>query len=122
MNIEKEDVIFPTLALIVFFLFFVLLLKYNSILLTLIFLLIGMTVLVVVYTYIYLRKNRDKKILKIRSLFLIPIYLVALYHLYLLNIGYDFSKGELLLPQGLVIFLMILESLVEYVYRRKIKK
>ena len=119
MNIEKEDVVFPILGLIIFALFFVLLLKYDSSLPILLFPLIGMTLLVIVYDYIYLRKKRDIKILKIRSLFLIPFYPVVLYYVYLLSIGYNLSKSESLIFQVFVLVLIILSAIVEYVYRRK---
>jgi len=118
MDIEKEDVVFPFLGLIVFALFLFFLLKYESTL-TLLFLWIGMTLLVIGYSYIYKRKNRNMKILKIRFLFLVPVYLVGLYVLYLMNIGYDLSRTESLLFQVFVLILIILSAIVEFVYRRR---
>ena len=119
MDIEKEDIVFPFLALIVFVLFFAFLLKYDSTIPGLLFLWIGMTLLLIGYSYIYKRKNRDMKILKIRFLFLIPVYPVGLYLFYLMSIGYDFSRSESLLISGSFLVWIILSAIVEYVYRRK---
>jgi hypothetical protein len=119
MKKEKEDVIFPILGLMIFLIFFFLLIKYESTLLIFLFLLIGMNLLLIIYVYIYLRKKRDIKILKIRSLFIIPVYPIALYYIYIINIGYNLSKNEILIIQGFVMFLLILSAIYEFVYRRK---
>ena len=119
MDIETEDVVFPFLFLIVFALFFAFLLKYDSSLPSLLILWIGATLLMIGYSYIYKRKNRNMKILKIRFLFLIPGYLVALYYSYLMSIGYDLSRSESLLLQGFVLVWIILSAIAEYIYRKK---
>ncbi len=123
MDIEKEDIVFPFLFLLVFAFGLAFLLKYDSNLPGLLILWIGVTLLIIGYSYIYKRKNRDMNILKIRFLFVIPAYPVALYYFYLTNIiGYDLSKNESLLLNGFVLVWIILGTIVEYIYRRKKSK
>jgi hypothetical protein len=118
MDIKKEDVIFTFIALVIFALFFFFLINYDSILPGLLILWTGITLFIIVYTYIYKRKNRDMRILKIRFLFIFPVYPVGLYYHYLINIGYDISIRESLLFYVFLLFLIILSSIVEYLYRK----
>lgn len=121
MDFEIEDVVFIYLAFIVFALYLGFLLKYDSAFPSLLILWIGIPLLLIVYSYIYKRKNRDMKILKIRMLFSIPMYPVALYYSYLVGIGHDLSRNEMLLPYGFVLTLLILGVIAEFVYRKRKK-
>jgi hypothetical protein len=95
MKIEIEDVVFTILGLIILALFFAFLLKYESPIPSLAVIWIGATLLLVGYTYVYVRKKRDMRILKMNMVVIvIPFYIILTYLSYHDLIGYDRSPSE----------------------------
>lgn len=120
MNIEIEDVVFTFLALILFALFLAIRLKYDSPILGLAVIWIGVTLLLVGHSYIYTRKKRDMRILKMHVVFLgIPLYLLLIYLSYHEIIGYNRSPNESLLISEIALLILILNFIGELILRRK---
>ena len=91
MKIKNEDLIFGSLILILLSIWYLTLKFYNFPIISIIILWIGMTLLSLIYVYIYKKRNRDKKILRIRFyITAIPIYPMLAYYIYKLII--EFSK------------------------------
>ena len=80
---------------------------------------IGMILLSFGYLYVYKKKNRNMKVLKIRFLVsAVPIYPVLLYYVYRLIIG-NGLLGELrLLPFFVVFAMLFLNTIVVYIFGR----
>jgi hypothetical protein len=120
MNIQKEDIISVIATLLLLGVWFITLSIYNTPLISVLILWVGMIILSIVYFYIYKKKNRDMRIFKIRFLVsALPIYPVLIYYVYSINIG-DGLPGELRLIPLFVIFVMIiLNASVVYYYDKK---
>ena len=120
MDIKIEDVIFTFLTLILFVLFFAFLFKYDSPFPSLAVIWIGMTLLLVGHSYVYIRKKRDMRILKMHVVFLdIPFYLLLIYLSYHEIIGYDRSPNESLLISVIILIILIINFIGEFILRRK---
>lgn len=120
MNIQKEDVISVIVTLLLLSVWFITLSIYNTLLISVLILWIGMIILSIVYFYIYKKKDRDMRIFKIRFLVsALPIYPVLIYYVYSISIGGGLP-GELRLIPFFVIFVMLLlNACVVYYYDKK---
>ena len=120
MDIETEDFASVMLIFMSLALWFLTILKFNSPLLSIIILWIGMTLISVGYSIIYKRKNRNMRILKIRFLVSVVIsYPFLIYSIYRLNTGCDLPRERQLLPFCFVLSILILNAIVEYISGRK---
>lgn len=120
MDIETEDFASVMLILMLLALWFLTILKFNSPLLSITILWIGMTLVSVAYSIIYKRKNRNMRILKIRFLVSVAIsYPFLIHYVYRLNTGCDLPREQQLLPFCFVLSILILNAIVEYISGRK---
>ena len=120
MDIETEDFVSVMIILMLLVLQFLTILKFNSPLLSITILWIGMTLISVGYSSIYKRKNRNMRILKIRFLVSVVIaYPFLIYQVYRLSTGCDLPREQQLLPFCFVLSILILNAIVAYISRRK---
>ena len=91
MDIQNEDYISIIITLLLLAIWFFTLLIYNYPLLSVSILWIGMILLSIVYTYVYKKRNRDMKVLKIRFIVsAVPIYPILTYYVYTVVPKIDF--------------------------------
>ena len=117
MDIQNEDYISIIITLLLLAIWFFTLLIYNYPLLSVSILWIGMILLSIVYTYIYKKRNRDMKVLKIRFIVsAVPIYPILAYYVYSLSIGEGLPSELRLLPFFVVFAMLILNAIVVYIF------
>ena len=117
MKIEIEDIIFGILALILLGVWYLTLLIFDSPLMSIIILWTAMTLLSILYYFVYKKRNRDMKILRKRFyISAIPIYPMLFYYFYKLVIDHDLPKEQEFLPFFIVFSVLILNAIILYVY------
>ena len=122
MKIEIEDIIFGSLILILLGIWYLTILIFNLPLMSILLLWVGMTTLSLLYVYVYRKKCRDRKILRIRFyLTAIPIYPMLGYYFYKLIVNRDLPKSQRLLPFFFIIFILFLNAIIIYFYEIKKK-
>lgn len=120
MKIEFKDIVFVTLILILLAFWFLTLFLFDSPLLSISLLWIGMILLSIVYYYVYKHKKRNMKILKIRFLVsAVPIYPILAYCVYCLSSGEGLPRELRILPVFVVFTMLMLNAIVVYVFDRK---
>jgi hypothetical protein len=122
MKIEIEDVIFGTLALISLAVWYFLLILTDKPLMSIIFLWSSMILISVLYIVVYRRKNRDKKILRIRFLVSgIPIYPTMIYYIYKIVFDNGIPKEQKFLPLFVLLPALFLNGIILYFYEMRKK-
>jgi len=117
MKIEIEDIIFGTLALISLGIWFLILILFNSPLKSIIFLWISMILISVLYIFVYRKKKRNKKILRMRFLVSsIPIYPTMIYYIYKIVIDAGIPKSQKFLPLYVLLPALFLNGIILYFY------
>ena len=120
MDIQKEEMISVIITLLLLATWYFTLILFNHPLISVLILWTGMIVLSIIYSYSYKKKKRNMKILKVRFLVsAVPIYPVLIYYIYNLSIGEGLPKNLILLPFFVVFSMLILNSLVVYIYDKK---
>ena len=122
MKIEIEDVIFGSLALISLAIWYFILIMTNMPLMSIIFLWSSMILISVLYIIVYRRKNRDKKILRIRFLVSgIPIYPTMIYYIYKIVFDDGIPKDQKFLPLYILLPALFLNGIILYFYEMRKK-
>ena len=120
MNVQIEDYISILISLIILIIWYFTLLIFNYPLISVSILWVGMILLSIIYAYIYRKKNRNMKILKIRFFIsAIPIYPVLFFYIYNLAIGENLPEQLRLIPIFVVFSMLLLNAIVVYIYNRK---
>ncbi len=120
MKIESEDIVFGMLALISLAFWFLTLLILDSPLMSIVFLWTFMILLSIVYFYVYKKRKRDIKVLRIRFFVsAIPLYPMMIYYIYKLVVDHDLPKEQRFLPFFILLPALILNAIVLYVYEIK---
>lgn len=120
MKIETEDIIFGSLIVILLGIWYLTILIYNFPLMSIIILWIGMTIISLLYVYVYRKRKRDKKILKIRFyITAIPIYPMLAYYFYKLLVDHNLPKEQKLLPLFIIFFVLFFNAIIIYFYEIK---
>jgi len=123
MKISIEDTISGIVVLIFLVVWYLTLVCFDSPLMSLCFLWISMTLLSIVYVYIYKKRKRDLKVLRIRFFVTaIPLYPVLIYYIYKLVVEKNLPRGQLYLPLGIIFTVLILNAIVIFKYEIKKKK
>lgn len=122
MKIEIEDVIFGSLALISLAAWYFILILTNMPLMSIIFLWSSMILISVLYIIVYRKKNRDKKILRIRFLVSgIPIYPTMIYYIYKIVFNDGIPKDQKFLPLYVLLPALFLNGIILYFYEMRKK-
>jgi hypothetical protein len=117
MKIQKEDIVFGTLALIALLIWLLTLLIFNYPLISIIFLWISMILISLLYIYVYRNNKRDKKILRIRFLVSgIPIYPTMIYYVYKLVFDNGIPKDQQFLPLYVLLPALALNGIILFFY------
>ncbi len=117
MKIEIEDIVFGSLALISLLIWYFMLLFSNSPLISIIFLWISMILISVLYIFVYRKKKRDKKLLRIRFLASgIPIYPTMIYYIYKIIFNEGIPKDQKFLPLFVLLPALFLNGIILYFY------
>jgi len=117
MKIETEDVIFGLLALLSLAIWFVMLNLTNLPLMSIIFLWTSMILISLLYIIVYRRRNRDKKILRIRFLASgIPIYPTMIYYVYKIIIDSGIPKDQKFLPLFVLLPALFINGIILYFF------
>lgn len=117
MKIEKDDIIFGISILILLSIWYITLILFKYPLLSIIFLWTAMSVLSVLYLYVYRIRKRNKKIMRIRFFVsAIPLYPVLIYYVYKLAIEKNLPTGQVYLPFFVVFSILILNAILIYFY------
>ena len=99
MDVQIEDYISVIITLILLAIWFFTLLIFNFPLISVSILWIGMILLSIIYSYIYRKKNRNMRILRIRFFVsAVPIYPILFFYIYSLAIGKDMPEQMRLIP------------------------
>ena len=123
MKIEREDIIFGSLALISIAIWYLLLLFSNSPLFSIIFLWISMILISGLYIIVYNKKKRDKKLLRKRFLASgIPLYPTMIYYIYMIVFNDGLPTNQRLLPLFVLLPALFLNGIILFFYdiRKKI--
>ena len=116
-KIETDDIIFGISILILLGIWFVTLKIFNYPLLSIIFLWTAMSVLSLIYLYVYRKRKRNKKIMRIRFFVsAIPLYPVLIYYVYKLAIEKNLPTEQIYLPFFVIFSILILNAIVIYFY------
>ncbi len=122
MKIEIEDIIFGSLALISLAVWYFLLILTDKPLMSIIFLWSSMILISVLYIVVYRRKNRDKKILRIRFLVSgIPIYPTMIYYIYKIVFDNGIPQEQKFLPLFVLLPALFLNGIILYFYEMRKK-
>jgi hypothetical protein len=122
MKIEIEDVIFGSLALISLTIWYFILILTNMPLMSIIFLWSSMILISVLYIIVYRKKNRDKKILRIRFLVSgIPIYPTMIYYIYKIVFNDGIPKDQKFLPLYVLLPALFLNGIILYFFEMRKK-
>ena len=117
MKIEIEDIVFGTLAIISIAIWYFTLIIFNSPLVSIIFLWGAMILISILYIYVYNKKKRNKKILKIRFYISgIPIYPTMIYYIYKLVIDHGLPAEQRYLPFFIVLLALFLNGIILYFF------
>jgi len=123
MKVEIEDAIFflSVICILILFLFINNILDY--VLQSLLLLWIGLSILILTHTYIYIRKRRDLKIEKLRFIIsIVPTYIILLYLSRSEILKLNVSKNENIILAVLIVLLLIISAIAEnYVKRKKLQ-
>ncbi len=120
MDIKIEDIVGSILLIIIFVLYIVFSVKYDSVVPGLAILWIGITLLLIGHSYLYKKKKRNMKLLKFRFSFLgIPSYIGIIFLSYQQIFDIDLSKNvNLLISVGTLLYLILI-VIVELILKRK---
>jgi hypothetical protein len=117
MKIEIEDIIFGSLALISVMIWYFSVLFFEYPLISIIFLWTSMILISVLYIYVYRRKKRNIRILRIRFFVSgIPIYPTMIYYVYRLIFENGLPKGQEFLPLFVILPALFLNGIVLLFY------
>lgn len=120
MDIQKEDIASVIITLFLLLIWYSTLVLFNLPLVSILILWIGMIILSVVYSYVYKKKKRNMKILKIRFMVsAVPIYPVLIYYVYSLSIGEGLPSELKLIPFFVVLTMLILNASVVYIFDKR---
>ncbi len=120
MDIKIEDIVGSILLIIIFVLYIVFSVKYDSVVPGLAILWIGITLLLIGHSYLYKKKKRNMKLLKFRFSFLgIPGYIGIIFLSFQQIFDIDLSKNvNLLISVGTLLYLILI-VIVELILKRK---
>jgi hypothetical protein len=122
MDVQKEDMASVIITLCLLATWFITLRLYNHPLLSLLILWVGMILLSIIYTIVYWKKKRDRRIFKIRFLVsVVPIYSALLFYVYVLLYGKDTPGFVRYLPIGIIGTMLLLNATVVYWFSRQKK-
>ena len=117
MKIERDDIIFGLVALMLLSVWFLSLLLFDSPITSILILWIGMSILSTSYVYVYKKRKRDKKVLRIRFFVsAIPIYPLLIYYIYKLVVDKNLPQGLVYLPFIIIFTVLALNAIVLYFY------
>lgn len=117
MKIEIEDIVFGSLALISLAIWYFMLILTNLPLLSIIFLWSAMILISLLYIFIYRKKKRNKKILRIRFLVSgLPIYPTMIYYIYKIVFDNGIPKDQKFLPLFVLLPALFLNGIILYFY------
>ncbi len=117
MKIEIEDIVFGSLALISLAIWYFMLVFSNSPLISVIFLWISMILISILYIFVYRKKKRDKKLLRIRFLASgIPLYPTMIYYIYKIVFSDGLPKNQKFLPLFVLLPALFLNGIILYLY------
>jgi hypothetical protein len=123
MKIEKEDIVFGALALLSLIIWYFSLLMFDNPLVSIIFLWTVVIILSIVYIYVYKRRGRNMKILRLRFFIsAIPIYPLMIYYIYKLVIDHNLPAEQRFLPFFILLPALILNGSVLYLYELRKQK
>jgi hypothetical protein len=122
MKIETEDMVFGSLALISLAIWYFMLTLTNMPLMSIIFLWTSMILISVLYIIVYRRKNRDKKLLRLRFLASgIPIYPTMIYYIYKILFDNGLPKDQKFLPLFVLLPALFLNGIILYSFEMRKK-
>jgi hypothetical protein len=117
LKIEREDIIFGSLALISIAIWYLLLLFSNSPLFSIIFLWISMILISGLYIIVYNKKKRDKKLLRKRFLASgMPLYPTMIYYIYMIVFNDGLPTNQRLLPLFVLLPALFLNGIILLFY------
>lgn len=120
MEIQQEDIATVIITLCLLLAWYITLRVFNTPLMSLAILWGGMILLSVVYSFVYWKRKRDMKVLKIRVIVsAVPIYSALALYVYLLLYGTQLPSVFRLLPIGIVGTMLLLNVGVIYLFSRK---
>jgi len=120
MDIEVEDIVFlfSVLGLFALFLYVKSFLGYQVPGMAILW--VGLTLLIISHTYVYIKKKRDMKIEKMRYIFsIVPMYLILIYLTYQEFSNYERSEFEKMLFFILILLILIVSGIAEFVLKKK---
>jgi len=113
MKIEIEDIVFGSLALISLAIWYFMLILSNSPLFSIIFLWVSMILISVLYIVVYNKKQRDRKLLRIRFLASgIPLYPTMIYYIYKIIFDNGLPKEQRLLPLFILLPALFINGII----------
>ena len=120
MDVQKEDVVSVIVTVCLLLVWYITLVLFNTPLISLGILWVGMICLSITYYFVYRKNKRDIRIFRTRFFVsAIPIYAALVVYVYLLLYGTEVSGGFRLMPIGIVGTMLLLNALVVYYYSRK---
>ena len=121
MDIKKEDIVSVIITLCLLLVWYLTLILFGYPLISIAILWIGMIFLSITYYFVYSKKKRDMRILKIRFFVsALPIYPALAFYVYMLLNGEEVVGVFRLLPIGIIGTMLLLNASVVYFYSRKI--
>lgn len=120
MDIRKEDSISVIVTLCLLLVWYLTLSFFNYPLGSLLILWVGMILLTILYFFVYRKKQRDMRILKMRFFVsAVPIYSALLVYVFILLNGSQVSSVFRLMPIGIIGTMLLLNAGVVYYYSQK---
>ena len=120
MEIHREDVASVIITLYLLLIWYSTLVLFDRPLVSISILWIGMIGLSLVYSYVYKKKNRDMKLLKIRFMVsAVPIYPVLGYYVYSLIVDGNLPGQLKLIPFFVIFVMLILNASVMYIFDKR---
>jgi LPXTG-motif cell wall-anchored protein len=119
MDIQRMDMASVIVTIFLLLIWYITLTVFNYPLMSILMLWIGMSILSILYFFIYRKKKRDMRILKMRFLVsVVPIYSALVFYVYVLLNRIEVPAGFRLLPIGIIGTMLLLNAGVVYYYSR----
>jgi len=120
MDIQIEDITSVIITLFLLEIWYITLKSFNYPLISISILWVGMIILSLVYSYVYKKKKRDMRILKIRFMVsAVPIYPILAYYVYSLIVGKGLPNELKLIPFFVIFTMLILNASVVYIFHKR---
>ena len=120
MDIQREDIASAIITLFLILIWYLTLELFNRPLISISILWIGMIALSLIYLYVYRKKNRDMRIMRIRFMVsALPIYPVLGYYVYCLIVDGSLSGQLRFIPFFVIFAMLILNASVIYIIDKR---